>query len=1260
MILAFLLLAGLVPFMIAPSGSATATESEGVRVMFHFKDSAGETIDFASINAPYALEGDELVATIDEQGRLGLTEGDHVAIYENYATFGGRQRDITNECSFDAEKATVSIPKAYLEGCETLAVVFELPPSHSAYDSLILSQLDIEPLELTVNGKTAVLESDVPDILAAENKDAGITPFAAAFPGTADKRYQLNPHTRLENFDVDMPRKQEAYGFPSDMVGSYGFGVLFGSSQRYVDGVSTGTNHRDSVLDKTDESYDEIVEELLAQTIASRNGSDATFAHSQFGDSYRSCYVTTGQSYQDAGYGPGSAPNNQAMAHGTCGSANVGNGYGAIEPNPDGDNYIAYKGTYRGPQSRYEGWYKFYYKLDARSGATHQTFQDVVGYLLVEPTNTGSAQLVKTSTDTSISTANGNYSLKNAVFAAFPDRASAKAAAEKAAKNPWKDWQAARTWANSNASFTMVTKDNGKSAIVKDIEGGTYYVCELFAPAGFRLNSQVKTAEVEATGDEDDVCVIEFADVPERGAIDLLKQSRNPEVSDGHPGYTLAGAVYGVYTDAQCTKLFGEIRTALDKNAQGYGRLDAMPIGSYWVREIKRPLEGYALDHTIYPVSVSDGITARVNLTAVDDRPKLNPCSIFIQKKDAQSGQNAAQGGASLGDARFRIDYYTAKNASASTLASLQPKATWVVRTNDEGAFRLDCAEQSFTHQNPGGIASELPYKVSGPAFYKLSDGRIGMPIGTYSIQEVQAPRGYLLDDTIHIRHINDEDSDEEILATFEAEQDGDTIVNRVARADLRLAKRADGGSKLAGIPFKLTSKSTGEWHILVTDKNGTASTQSTPAHPHSTRTNANDEQFIGPDGSFQMPLVLDMDALDASAGTWFGLGVDGQPVDVNDNFGALPFDTYELEELRCPANLLFNMIRDEVVVDESDEHATIDLGTLNNTSTGRPSLRTSAYDGLANDPADSAISADTEAVIIDRVTYSGLEPGVPYTILGVLMDKATGKPFLVGEQEVTSEIEFTPIDYNGYVNVEFSFDASGITEQTDLVIFETLRRNEMEIASHRDLTDRKQTIAVSPITIGTTARDAASGTHEGIPAETITIIDTVSYQGLTPGAEYQLSAVLMNKADNTPWLVDGQTVLAEHSFIPEASSGTVDVEITIPGLNLDGASLVVFESLAHNDIEVALHADIDDEGQTVSYGYPDQPLPPTGGNEEPATPQTPQAPEQTASSEGPKPNAQTTRLAQTGDDTLTVACLAALVGAAGATAAVIAYRKRR
>lgn len=417
------------------------------------------------------------------------------------------------------------------------------------------------------------------------------------------------------------------------------------------------------------------------------------------------------------------------------------------------------------------------------------------------------------------------------------------------------------------------------------------------------------------------------------------------------------------------------------------------------MRETKRPLEGYALDSRTYAVTVADRSVTRVNTTAVSDKAKLNPLSLLIQKKDAQSGQSHAQGAATLGDAHFRIDYYAAKNASLDALKTLEPQASWVVRTNDEGAFLLDEAEGSFTHTLADGTTEELPYKVAGDAFYKLSNGRIALPIGTYAIQEVKAPRGYLLDETVHVRHVTDADTDGEIIETFDAEQNGDLVTDRVARTDLRFMKRADGAAKLAGIPFKLTSKTTGEWHILVTDKNGLASTESTPGHPHDANTNANDAQFTAPDGSFQMPLTLDTEALDATAGIWFGLNAEGASVAADNGLGALPFDTYELEELRCPANAIFEMIRDEIVVDESDEGLVVDLGTLNNTGTDKPTIRTSAYDGLSDDLYDTQISADTKAVVIDRVTYSGLEPEEPYLLRGTLMDKATGEPFLVNEE---------------------------------------------------------------------------------------------------------------------------------------------------------------------------------------------------------------------------------------------------------------------
>lgn len=1243
-LVAFLLMASIVPFA-ATAMPAQADEPRTVPVMLHFKDAGGETVDYAGYDAPYVRDGDDLVVAVnDDAGSLNYGDNLSFEVYENYAAFNYEQRDITGECSYDAESGTVRIPAAYEESRATLGVIFWLSPAHPAYERYVLADLDTSDVSLSYGGQEITFSSDVPDIVSESTGEAIAGARGGAFPGQAEKRYQLNPHTRLENFTDQQIEKQKAYGFPPEKVGSYGFGALFSASQVWEDGSPNSTNFNDWFLDVNDSSFDAAVDLYLWDTVAARNGADAQFATAQDGGRYYDRYVTTGQDFFDAGISSGTAPTNRAMAHGTCGSSNVNNGYGAVTTNPNGDSYIVFKGTYTGSQTQYQGWYKFYYKFDAMSAATGAEFQDVVGYLLAAPVSTGKAQLTKASSEPSISGANGNYSLADGVFAAFADKASAEAAAKKAQESPWDSWQDARAWADGNASFTFITQADGTSNIVEDIEAGTYYVAELFAPKGFRLSANVATLAVEATSDESSVSAITFEDVPQQGSIDLLKQSNNPGLTAGNAGYSLAGAAYGIYSDAACTNLVRELRTELDGDGNGYARADKLPIGSYWVRETKRPLQGFALDDRTYSVTVTDNTVTRVNTTAVTDAAKLNPMAIFLQKRDDQSKENFAQGAATLGDAHFRIDYYDVADGTASSIAPLQPRASWVVRTNDEGAFVLQDAEGSFTHMDRHGDTTQLPYKVSGPDFYKLSDGTIAMPIGTYSIREVKAPEGYLLDPTVHIRHITDADHDGEIIETFDAEENGDLITDQVVRSDLRFAKRAEGAAKLAGIPFKLTSKTTGEWHIIVTDKNGVASTESSAGHPHDRDTNANDEQFRAPDGSFQMPLVLDASALNASAGTWFGLSADGTPVQADNSRGALPFDTYELEELPCPANALFQMIRDEVVVDESDESITIDMGTLNNTAADKPSIHTSAYDGISEDIYDREISADAEASIVDRVSYSGLEPGKPYELQALLMDKTTGEPFLADEEEVAATAVFTPGDQSGYQNVELTFDASGIEETTELVVFETLLKDGAEVAAHRDIDDAKQTIVANPIVIGTEARDGASGTHEGEPAEEVVIIDTVSYQGLTPGFEYRLVALLMDKGTGEPFAIGDEIVTVEKTFVPEKAEGSVDVEIAIPGADLDGTTLVVFESLYHGDTEVALHADLEDEGQTVSYGYPDLPLPPTGGTEEPSPEPTP-APRE--------------RLARTGDGTATVFGIAALGTCAAGIALCRALRHR-
>lgn len=156
--------------------------------------------------------------------------------------------------------------------------------------------------------------------------------------------------------------------------------------------------------------------------------------------------------------------------------------------------------------------------------------------------------------------------------------------------------------------------------------------------------------------------------------------------------------------------------------------------------------------------------------------------------------------------------------------------------------------------------------------------------------------------------------------------------------------------------------------------------------------------------------------------------------------------------------------------------------------------------------------------------------------------------------------------------------------------------------------------------------------------------------------------ALLMNKATGEPMTADGQIVSVEKTFVPEEANGSVDMEITVPGLDLEGVSLVVFESLYHNDVEVALHADLNDEGQTVTYGNPDFPLPPTGSYEEPEQPGPAEEDAEPGLERGPGSDRGTSvvrPLAQTGDVLgLAAAGLAAMAVVSGVVLALA--RKRR
>lgn len=169
--------------------------------------------------------------------------------------------------------------------------------------------------------------------------------------------------------------------------------------------------------------------------------------------------------------------------------------------------------------------------------------------------------------------------------------------------------------------------------------------------------------------------------------------------------------------------------------------------------------------------------------------------------------------------------------------------------------------------------------------------------------------------------------------------------------------------------------------------------------------------------------------------------------------FNNIPYGEYLIKELKPADGYLDN--EDVFTVTIKDNEQVVELTAINDKV---PELKTTA---TVNGKKEAV--AKGEITIKDTVEYKHLVPNTEYVIKGTLMDKSTGKPFMVKGKEVTSTVKFTPDKANGTVEVEFTFDASNIKKSTDLVVFESLYRDNVEIAVHADLKDKGQTVTIVP-----------------------------------------------------------------------------------------------------------------------------------------------------------------------------------------------------
>ena len=302
---------------------------------------------------------------------------------------------------------------------------------------------------------------------------------------------------------------------------------------------------------------------------------------------------------------------------------------------------------------------------------------------------------------------------------------------------------------------------------------------------------------------------------------------------------------------------------------------------------------------------------------------------------------------------------------------------------------------------------------------------------------------------------------------------------------------------------------------------------------------------------------------------------------------GALLYDTYEIEELRCDSNKGLTLIPAfQIVV--SRDNLVIDLGTLTDEYEKELTIHTTA----ADPDGEKSIVAGHEVTIVDTVSLDGLEKGQSYQLVGWQMDKAANAELLVNGARVEAETTFTADRETMEIEMEFTFDAAALAGK-DLVTFEELyllpEDGEPElVAQHKDIEDEGQTVSIAEreISIHTTATDP-EGAKELTAGKELTIVDKVRLDGLEKGVSYRLVGWQMVKEKQAELLIDGKRVESDLTFTAEDSSMELELTFTFHGKELAGKSLVTFEELydltnPEEPEKVAEHTDLEDEGQTV------------------------------------------------------------------------------
>ena len=606
------------------------------------------------------------------------------------------------------------------------------------------------------------------------------------------------------------------------------------------------------------------------------------------------------------------------------------------------------------------------------------------------------------------------------------------------------------------------------------------------------------------------------------------------------------------------------VDTTVQTGTDGTIIVPNLKAGSYTVTELDVP------DQYVQPKSQT--VTVKANETAtVSFTNVLKKWKATITKVDAETG--AAQGDASLAGAVYGvyhgsdlIDQYTTNASGQFTTKEYVCGDNWYIQEiSPSSGYLLDTTKypvgaepDKYTlehNQIPIGVKEQaIKGKIQ---IHKQYETLEGMPkdeaaaefqvylksAGSYDKAKaserdtiITSASGYAVTKNMpygtYIVHQTKGGAGREFVDDFEVMISANNqtysyeLLNELKNGQLKIIKTSDDG-KVEGIQFRVTRLADNYSKVYTTDASGLILTETLPIF--------------------------------------------------EDNEGKTKYQ-YRVEELDTKETFGYALPDPQIVTLEEGDIAEVNFHNV--------PLEIGTMAKFEDGTKDTQSAQDI--VLVDTVRYTGLQVGKEYKLSGVLMNKATAKPFLDFDgNEVTAEATFTPTDADGTVDVTFMFSSLHLKQDTEVVVFETLYREDIELATHAQIDDEGQTVKIRVPKIGTTA--TSEDGHRVDPLGEVTIFDEVSYTNLKPEKEYTVSGVLMDKATGKAFLdADGKEIKAETTFTPTQPTGTVTVEFVFNATGLHGKEVVAFETLYYEGIELATHAEINDEGQTVKIKNPE------------------------------------------------------------------------